>query len=172
MKAIKTVVILATLAAALFVARPADAAMIAVGEPFPAWSLSDHEGKTVSSKDLAGKRYLMWFYPAAMTPGCTVEGQTLRDANERFAAEGVEIFGISFDEPAKNARFVEAENFPYQLLTTDADFAMKVGAASSPQQSYARRISYLVGEDGRVLQAYSSVSPSSHAEQVLADAKK
>lgn len=165
----KTFVTLATLALSLFAAVPAEASMLAAGEPFPDWSLRDHEGKTVSSKDLAGKRYLLWFYPAAMTPGCTAEGQALRDAHEQFSAEDVVIFGISFDEPEKNARFVEAHGFPFRLLTADADLAMKVGAASSPEQSYARRISYLVGGDGRVLRAYADVSPASHAEQVLAD---
>lgn len=165
----KTFVRIATIALSLVAAAPSDASMIAAGEPFPAWSLRDHEGKTVSSKDLAGTRYLLWFYPAAMTPGCTAEGQGLRDAHEQFAAQGVEIFGISFDEPEKNKRFVKAHGFPYRLLTADADLAMKVGAASSPEQTYARRISYLVGEDGRVLRAYDDVTPSSHAEQVLTD---
>src|SRR5262249_8630046 len=65
-------------------------ALLKVGDPFPAWSLPDHAGATVSSADLAGKTYLLWFYPKAMTPGCTVEGRGLRDEVEAFRKQGVE----------------------------------------------------------------------------------
>ena len=156
-------------AIALLGVSPAAAQMIGEGEPFPSWSLKDHEGKTVSSESLRGRSYLLWYYPAAMTPGCTKEGQALRDHHAKFAAKGVEILGISFDEPEKNAQFVAAENFPYRLVSDDGSLAVKVGAASSPGQGYTRRISYLVGPDGRVQKAYSSVNPSAHAQQVLGD---
>lgn len=167
----KTLATLAAIVMTIIVAGPTHAALIQPGEPFPSWSLRDHEGQVVTSEELAGKRYLLWFYPAAMTPGCTAEGLALRDTHERFAAEGVEILGVSFDEPEKNARFVKTHAFPYRLLTADSETAMEVGATSSPQQKYARRISYLVGEDGRVLRSYGTVMPSSHADQVLSDLK-
>ena len=150
----------------------AEAAMLDVGDPMPEWSLSDHTGKTVSSKDLAGKTYLLWFYPKAQTPGCTVEGQNLRDQYENFSSQGVEVLGISFDSPQGNAAFVAAENFPFRLLSDDGSLAYVVGAAEKGGPKYARRISYLVGPDGRVLEAYGRVSPADHATQVLADLAK
>src|SRR5262249_39160471 len=55
------------------------APLLKVGDPFPPWTLTDNAGKPVSSADLAGKTYLLWFYPKAMTPGCTAEGRGLRD---------------------------------------------------------------------------------------------
>lgn len=143
--------------------------MVAEGAEFPAWKMQDHTGKTVSSADLAGKTYLLWYYPKAQTPGCTMEGRQLRDNYADFEKRGVEVLGISFDSPAENAAFVEAESFPYRLLSDDGALATSVGAARSSGASYARRISYLVGPDGRVIKAYGSVNPGTHATEVLAD---
>ena len=95
-------------------------ALLARGDAFPAWTLSDQTGATVSSRDLAGKTYLLWFYPKAMTPGCTTEGDGLRDSFAAFQERRVEIFGVSFDPPAQNKAFVEAERFPFRLLSDDA----------------------------------------------------
>jgi len=82
------------------------------------------------------------------------------------------VLGVSFDEPAANAAFVEAESFPFRLLSdTDRHLAVAVGAAASADQSHAKRISYLVGPDGRVVKAYENVSPGKHAAEVLRDAK-
>src|SRR5207247_1856593 len=92
-------------------------ALLARGDAFPAWTLSDQTGATVSSRDLAGKTYLLWFYPKAMTPGCTTEGDGLRDSFAAFQERRVEIFGVSFDPPAQNKAFVEAERFPFRLLS-------------------------------------------------------
>ena len=144
--------------------------VLAAGDAFPQWTLPDQTGKPVSSKDLAGKPYLVWFYPKAQTPGCTAEGRGLRDKIEDFRARGVEIVGVSFDAPQANAEFVQAEGFPFRLLSDrDRTLAQAVGAADSKDAPVARRISYLVGPDGRVQHAYASVSPASHAADVLAD---
>lgn len=132
--------------------------------------MRDHTGAQVSSRDLAGKTYLLWFYPRAMTPGCTTEGNALRDSFPALAARGVEVLGVSFDEPAENAKFVAAQQFPFRLLTDDGSLAVQVGAAGSRDQATARRISYLVGADGKVLRAYGSVIPARHAQEVLRDA--
>lgn len=140
------------------------------GDAFPAWSMTDHEGKTVTSADLAGKSYLLWYYPKAMTSGCTTEGCTLRDNFAAFQDNGIEILGVSFDDPKLNAEFVAKERFQFRLLSdTDRKLAVAVGAAADPQAGWAKRISYLVGPDGTVLRAYGSVKPAEHAGQVLAD---
>lgn len=140
------------------------------GEAFPAWTLADQTGKRVSSVDLAGKTYLLWFYPKAMTPGCTAEGRGLRDEFAGFQKQGVEVLGVSFDDPAANAAFVQAEALPFRLLSDDTRaLAVAVGAADSPSAPVARRISYVVGPDGTVRQVYGAVNPSSHAKDVLGD---
>lgn len=165
-------VVAAAAAAVLSTGLSAGSAMLEVGDAMPDWSLSDHTGKTVSSKDLGGKTYLLWFYPKAQTPGCTIEGRNLRDEYGEFAEQGVEVLGISFDTPDGNAAFVEAESFPFRLLSDDGSLAYVVGAAERGGPKYTKRISYLVGPDGRVREAYGQVSPAEHAKQVLADLGK
>jgi peroxiredoxin Q/BCP len=156
--------------ALLSLAAASEAAMLKVGDRFPAWELVDQTGATVGSQDLAGRRYLLWFYPRAMTPGCTAEGRGLRDAYAAYQAEGVAVLGVSFDTPADNARFVVAEGLPFRLLSdTRRALATQVGAADSTSAPMARRISYLVGADGVVLAAYETVQPAAHAQQVLGD---
>jgi thioredoxin-dependent peroxiredoxin len=164
----RQLVVLAILLLGVTATRAGD--LLKVGDPFPAWSLVDQAGKTVASSDLAGKKYLVWFYPKAMTPGCTAEGNGLRDKYADLQKAGVEVLGVSFDEPLDNAHFVAAQQFPFRLLSdTDRKLATVVGAADSPQQPVARRISYLVGADGKVLRVYGAVTPASHADEVLRD---
>jgi len=161
----------AALALLLLAAPMAHAAgLLKTGDPFPAWSLVDHTGKPVTSQDLKGKRYLLWFFPKAMTAGCTAEGDGLRDKFSDLQKAGVEVLGVSFDQPKDNARFVQEQHFPFRLLSdTDRKLATAVGAADSVQQPVARRISYLVGAHGRVLRAYATVNPAAHADEVLRD---
>ncbi len=149
------------------------AGMLKAGDVFPAWKLTDQAGTEVSSADLAGKTYLLWFFPKAMTPGCTKEGCTLRDNYSGFEKAGVQVLGVSFDAPATNAEFVAKNHFPFRLLSDSGKtLAVAVGAADSTSRIWARRISYLVGPDGKVMVAYPDVDPATHAGQVLEDLAK
>ncbi len=163
--------LVALLLAALGLASSAGAAgMLKPGDTFPAWQLSDQTGAKVASSDLAGKTYLLWYYPKAMTSGCTKEGCTLRDSYAEFEKAGVQILGISFDDPKANAQFVQENHFPFRLLSDSTkQLAVSVGAADSTSAMWARRISYLVGPDGKVLKAYADVAPAKHAGEVLQD---
>lgn len=159
------------LLAACVVGSTAHAAgLLAPGEPFPAWSLTAHDGRRVESASLQGRTYLLWFYPKAMTPGCTREGQGIRDRWVDFQKLGVEVFGVSFDPPSVNAEFRQRESFPFPLLSDEQrSLAVAVGAASSSSAWFPRRISYLVGPDGKVRRVYDSVNPATHAGDVLGD---
>ena len=149
------------------------AGMLKPGDAFPAWDLVDQTGASVSSKEFAGKTYLLYFYPKAMTSGCTTEGCALRDNYAGFEKAGVLIVGVSFDDPQENAEFAAKYKFPFRLLSDSKRvLAVEVGAADSSSRLFARRISYLVGPDGKVLAAYPDVTPSAHATQVLADIQK
>src|SRR2546428_8779835 len=92
-------------------------ALLAPGDAFPAWTLSDQTGATVSSRDLAGKTYLLWFYPKAMTPGCTTEGDGLRDSFAAFQERRAEIISGAFVPPAANKTLVDAEPFSLSPLS-------------------------------------------------------
>ncbi len=153
-----------------FTAGAVDAAMLAAGTAMPHFELRDQEGRMINSNDLAGKRYMLWFYPKAMTPGCTIEAQSLRDNYSTLEKAGVVVLGVSFDEPASNKQFVAAEALPFRLLSdTDRKLAVAVGAADSTDAKTARRISYLVGADGKIEKAYENVDPNVHAGQIVSD---
>lgn len=163
-------VVLAVLGGLALAGPAAGGDLLAPGDPFPAWKLSDHTGSWVRDTDLRGTTYLLWYYPKAMTPGCTKQGCALRDSFAEFTARGVEVLGVSFDDPKTNAKFVQKEKLPFRLLSDqDRSLAVQVGAADSPGRLFARRISYLVGADGKVLKVYEQVDPAGHAGQVLAD---
>lgn len=147
--------------------------MLKPGDAFPAWELANQANVMVSSKDYSGKTYLLWFYPKAMTSGCTTEGCTLRDNYAGFEKAGVQVVGVSFDDPKDNAEFIAKNKLPFPLLSdTKRTLAVEVGAADSPSRLWARRISYLVGPDGKVLKAYPDVTPSKHASEVLGDVQQ
>src|SRR5439155_10401066 len=106
--------VLTVLSLTATIAAAAD--LLKVGDPFPSWRLVDQTGKNVSSQDLSGKKYLLWFYPKARTPGCTAEGDGLRDKFADLQKAGIEVLGVSFDQPQDNARFVAEQRFPFRLL--------------------------------------------------------
>src|SRR3989475_12081827 len=90
-------------------------ALLAPGDAFPAWTLSDQTGATVSSRDLAGKTYLLWFYPKAMTPGCTTEGDGLRDSFAAFQERRGRRFCGSVHPPPPEQALVHGAAFSLLL---------------------------------------------------------
>ena len=143
--------------------------MLSSGSPFPPFDLAAHDGSRVDSASLAGTPYLAYFYPKADTPGCTKEACALRDAWHDVRAKNLRVLGISYDPPAENRAFAEKFRLPFLLLSdSDRSLAKKVGAERF-LLPYPKRISYLVGADGRILRAYEKVRPSEHAAEVLAD---
>ena len=94
----------------------------------------------------------------------------MRDHADRLDAEGLHVLGISFDSVEENRAFAEKFDFPFGLLCdVDRSVGIAYGAADAPEAGYAKRISYVIGEDGRILHAYPKVDPNTHLEQVLGD---
>lgn len=146
--------------------------MLDSGAEFPQFSLTAHDGSTVSSADLAGGPYLVYFYPKADTPGCTKEACAFRDSWAEVQAAGLKVFGVSYDSPKTNAAFAEKFHLQFLLLSdVDRKLAAAVGAERA-LLPIPKRISYLVGADGKVLKTYPDVSPAKHAAEVLADLKR
>ncbi len=166
----------AVITALLIVAAPGLVAaegdkMIENGAPFPTFELKAHDDSTISSAELAGKPYLIYFYPKADTPGCTREACELRDHWGELEAAGLAVYGVSFDTPEKNRAFAEKFNLPFLLLSDEDRTLAETTGAKPMLLPFPKRISYLVGTDGMVLKAYPSVSPAEHAEEVLIDFK-
>ena len=94
----------------------------------------------------------------------------MRDHADRVDAAGLHVLGISFDNIDENRAFAEKFDFPFRLLCdVDRSVGMAYGAADSPEAGYAKRISYVIGKEGRILHAYAKVDSNTHLDQVLDD---
>jgi thioredoxin-dependent peroxiredoxin len=139
------------------------------------FTLPNQDGEMVSASDFAGKRYVMFFYPRAMTPGCTVESCDFRDSYSEFADAGYEIVGVSPDPPSRNKKFIEKEGLNFDLLSDeDLDLAKSLGAWGE-KNLYGKitkgliRSTFVIDEEGQVAEAYRNVKAQGHVERVKAD---
>ena len=145
--------------------------MLDPGTRAPSFTLPDQHGTLVSSESLRGGWVLLWWYPKAGTLGCTIEGQELRDHADDFAAAGCTVVGLSFDTPAENKEWSEAQGFQF-LLLSDVDHA--VGRAyeveREPDDQYRAfplRVSYLIDGDGIIYKTFAVSGVATHASEVL-----
>ena len=139
------------------------------------FTLENQDGKTVSDDDFAGKRYVMFFYPRAMTPGCTKESCDFRDNYSDFADAGYEIVGVSPDPPSLNKKFKEKEGLNFDLLSDqDLELAKSLGAWGE-KSLYGKvtkgliRSTFVIDEKGEVAEAYRNVKAKGHVDRVKAD---
>lgn len=150
--------------------RPASRpAGLAVGDLAPDFSLKDHTGTPRSLAEFVGRRLVLFFYPKADTPGCTVESCGFRDRAADFEKAGIALAGASFDTVEDNAAFARKHRLPFPLLCdTEKTLAVAYGAAeaSSP---VPQRHTIVIGVDGRIEKIYRSVSPKDHPDAVLRD---
>lgn len=138
------------------------------------WSMPDQDGNTVSSDDLKGTPYVLYFYPKDDTPGCTKEACGIRDAWSDFEAAGLKVFGVSKDEAARHQKFIAKYELPFTLLTATEEDLEALGVWKL-KKLYGReymgisRETYLVGADGTVLKHYPKVKVAEHGATLLAD---
>jgi len=147
---------------------------VKVNDKAPAFSLLDQDGNKVSLKDFTGKTVVLFFYPKADTPGCTVEACGFRDTYKKIQATGTAILGISADAPAKQKKFEEKFNLPYPLLAdTDKKVCESFGVIQE-KSMYGKkymgiaRMTFIIGPTGKIQHIYEKVKPDGHAEEVLA----
>ncbi|MCU1400654.1 MAG: alkyl hydroperoxide reductase/Thiol specific antioxidant/Mal allergen [Acidimicrobiales bacterium] len=147
--------------------------MLVPGSAAPEFALPDQHGTIVTLAGLRGHWVLLWWYPAAQTPGCTIEGQNLRDHADDFAAANCVVLGASFDTVAGNLAFAEIQGFGFSLLSDEDRTA---GAAydvirhgDDHYERFAARHSYLIDPDGIIRRSYDVSEVESHADEVLDD---
>jgi len=145
------------------------------GSPAPAFSTTDQDGKGYSNQTLLGTRYLMYFYPRDLTPGCTTEACALCDEHEQFAKLNTLVFGISPDGEKSHRKFIDKHNLPFSLLV-DEDHAIAEAFGVWGEKKFmgrtfdgVHRMSFLIDTDGKIEKTYAKVKPAKHAQQVLAD---
>jgi peroxiredoxin Q/BCP len=139
------------------------------------FSLPNQDGELVSSDDFAGRSLIMFFYPAAMTPGCTTESCDFRDNYQAFADAGYEIVGVSPDSPSRNAKFKKKEGLNFDLLSDeDKELATSLGAWGE-KSLYGKKMvglirsTFVIGPDGTVARAYRNVKATGHVARVKED---
>ena len=143
------------------------------GDMAPDFTLPDADGNPVSLSSFRGRRVIVYFYPAAMTPGCTKEAQGFRDNLADLAASGVDVLGISPDEPSKLAKFRERDALTFPLLSDADTKIMQAYGAYGEKKLYGKamvgviRSTFIVGADGAIEKAYYNVKATGHVERLL-----
>lgn len=142
------------------------------GTPAPEFTLPDQDGSPVSLASLRGKRVVLFFYPKAMTPGCTTEACDFRDSLAPLQAANYVILGISRDEPATLREFRERDGLTYDLLSDPDHSVHDAYGAWGEKQNYGKAIegvirsTFILDEDGRVVQALYNVKATGHVARI------
>jgi thioredoxin-dependent peroxiredoxin len=138
------------------------------GQSAPAFTLNDHTGRSVSLSDFVGRKLIIFFYPAAMTPGCTTEACDFRDSLVGLRQGGYDVVGISPDNAEKLATFAAKESLTYPLLSDTDRAVMNAYGAYGEKMLYGKKVtgvirsSIVVGPDGAVVLAKYSVKATGH----------
>jgi peroxiredoxin Q/BCP len=147
------------------------------GRPAPDFDLTDEKGEHVSSSSLAGKPYLLYFYPKDDTPGCTKEACDIRDNFGRFGQHGLRVLGVSPDSEQSHAKFGKKYGLPFTLLSDPDKTLANAYGVWGPKNNYGKeymgiiRSTFLVGPDGQIKKSYRGVKVDGHVDAILEDAK-
>lgn len=139
---------------------------LAVGTDAPAFTVKDTNGNTVSLSNFAGKTVVLYFYPKDDTPGCTKQACSFRDSMSDYQNKDVVVLGVSADDEASHQQFTQKYNLNFPLLA-DTDKSL-IQAYDVDGGGYAKRVTYVIDGNGKVIHVDSSINTSSHASDVLA----
>jgi peroxiredoxin Q/BCP len=150
-------------------------ARLSPGDAAPDFTLPDADGKDVSLHDLRGRKVVVYFYPAAMTPGCTKQACDFRDSLASLTAAGYTVLGISPDKPEKLAKFRERDAVNFPLLSDGSKSTLEAYGAFGEKTMYGRtvtgvlRSTFVVDEDGRIQLAQYNVKATGHVAKLRRD---
>lgn len=139
---------------------------LSVGTTAPEFTAKDTNGNTVSLSNLAGKKVVLYFYPKDDTPGCTKQACSFRDNYSAYQGKDIVVLGISKDDETSHQKFTEKYNLPFPLLA-DVDGSI-IKAYDVDGGGYAKRVTYVVDENGKIIHVDSSVKTETHASDILA----
>jgi peroxiredoxin Q/BCP len=146
-----------------------------VGDEAPAFSLPDADGNTVSLADYRGRKVIVYFYPAASTPGCTKEACDFRDNLRELGDAGLDVIGISPDKPAKLAKFRDDQGLTFPLLSDPDRAVLTAWGAYGEKTMYGKtvqgviRSTFMVDEQGRIALAQYNVRATGHVGKLRRD---
>ncbi|HZG88829.1 MAG TPA: thioredoxin-dependent thiol peroxidase [Pseudonocardia sp.] len=150
---------------------------LAPGDPAPDFTLPDADDQPVSLSDYRGRRVIVYFYPAASTPGCTKQACDFRDNLGELTGAGLDVLGVSPDKPAKLATFRDAQGLTFPLLSDVDREVLTAWGAFGEKQMYGRtvtgviRSTFVVGPDGTLEQALYNVRATGHVAKLRKDLK-
>lgn len=145
------------------------------GDKAPAFTLPDADGNNVSLADYRGRRVIVYFYPAASTPGCTKQACDFRDILGDFTTAGLNVVGISPDKPEKLATFRDAQGLTFPLLSDPDREVLTAWGAYGEKQMYGKtvqgviRSTFVVDEDGKIVVAQYNVKATGHVAKLRRD---
>lgn len=148
---------------------------LAPGDTAPDFTLPDADGKDVSLSDFRGRRVVVYFYPAAMTPGCTTQACDFRDNLSSLAASGIDVVGISPDNPEKLAKFRERDSLTFPLLSDPSRSVLEAYGAYGEKTMYGKNVTgvirstFVVDADGKIEQAQYNVKATGHVAKLRRD---
>jgi peroxiredoxin Q/BCP len=148
--------------------------MLKEGDEAPDIRVHTDKGEEFRLSHLKGKRVVLYFYPKADTPGCTVEACEFRDGIQAFAKKDAAVVGISPDQPAAQAKFKTKYDLPFTLLADEDKTAAQAYGVWKEKNMYGKKVmgiertTFVIGPDGRIEKIYSKVKAQGHAAEVLA----
>ena len=146
---------------------------LAAGTPAPQFELADQDNNIIKLSDYTGKKVLVYFYPKAMTPGCTVQAQNLRDVKADLDAHNVVVFGVSPDPVKRLPKFIEKESLNFTLLSDEDHHTADAFGVWGPKKFMGKeydgihRISFLIDEHGNVEKVFDKFKTKDHHQVVL-----
>jgi peroxiredoxin Q/BCP len=150
-------------------------ALLSAGDPAPDFTLTSDTGDQVSLSDLRGRKVIVYFYPAAMTPGCTTQACDFTDSLDSLQASGYEVLAISPDQPAKLAKFRERDGLAITLLSDPDRTTLTAYGAFGEKKLYGKtvqgviRSTFVVDEEGTISVAQYNVKATGHVAKLRRD---
>ncbi len=145
------------------------------GDAAPDFALADADGNEVSLSSLRGQRVIIYFYPAAMTPGCTKQACDFRDSKQDLSDAGYAVLGISPDTPARLAKFRDRDGLTFPLLSDPDLGVLKAYGAYGEKLLYGKksvgviRSTFVIDADGKIERAYYAVKATGHVARLRKD---
>jgi peroxiredoxin Q/BCP len=145
------------------------------GDLAPDFTLLDADGQPVALSSFRGQRVIVYFYPAALTPGCTKEACDFRDSRDALDTKGIAVLGISPDQPAKLAKFRDKEGLTFPLLSDPDHAVLEAYGAYGEKKLYGKttvgviRSTFVIDADGKISKALYGVKATGHVARLRAD---
>lgn len=144
-----------------------------VGDKAPDFKALDNQGNTIQLSDYTGKKLVLFFYPKASTPGCTMEACNLRDNYQTFLAKGYDVLGASADSAKRQQNWINKHNLPFPLLADEDKTVLNAFGVWGEKKFIGRtydgihRVTFVIDENGIIEEVISKVKTKQHTSQIL-----